>query len=291
MIKIYNYNKVMIGIIAIGLALMNSCTEDITLDTGVAFIGLSVEGSITTDTIKHKVRLVKSRALGDTHPFEGVSNADVTISDGFSVFLLKENQAEKGSYYTDSTVYGVPGKTYTLNIRNVDVNGDGVMEEYSAQSLLKSVNPIDSFFIIYNYANEHMKGWSFNLFAKDQGGGRNFFLTKARKNGDMLTDSIYQFGLGENLGFEGGEYKGHQALFVEENPHTRINMGDTITLELSGVTEDYYNYLFASLMDYYPKTPIFSGPSANMPTNIVPKDKAVGFFAAYSIQRKTRIYK
>ena len=279
------------GAAFIGLAFMSSCTEEFVPDTGNTYTRLCVEGNLTTDTTKHKVRLVKSRSLNDNNPFSPISNANVTITDDSTVFVLKEDVADKGSYYTDSTVYGIPGRTYTLHISNVDVNDDGVMEEYSATSRLIGVNPIDSFAIYYNNINENMKGWSLNLYAKDAGGGRNFYLIKARQNGVMLTDSIYKFSFSDNLGFEGQYFNGFQAYYIQETTGTKLKTGDTITLEMSGITEDYYNFIIDYITEYYPKVPIFSGPSSNVSTNIEPRDKAMGFFAAYSIQRKTRIYK
>jgi hypothetical protein len=268
---------------------MSSCTEEFVPDTGTTYTRLCVEGYITTDTTAHKVRLTKTRNLGDSNPFEGIANADITISDGFNTFPLTEDSVEKGSYFTDPTVYGIPGRTYTLNIDGVDVDGDGIMETYSAQSELHSINPVDSFAIFYNNFDAHMKGWSLNLYAKDKG-GRNFYLIKAKKNGVMLTDSIYKYSFSDNLGFEGKYYNGFQAYFIEETDSTKVLQGDTITLEMCGITQAYFTFIYESVMDYYPKVPIFSGPSANVSTNL-PKDKAVGFFAAYSIARKSKIYK
>ena len=273
-----------------GLAFLNSCTEDFVLDPGQTQARLCVEGYITTDTTKHIVRLTKSRGLNDTTQFAGISNANVSITDGSAVFTLTEDPAKKGTYYTAPTVYGVPGKTYTLNINNVDINNDGIMETYTAQSQLNGVNPIDSFTIFYNNREEHMKGWSLNLYAWDKGGGRNFYLIKARQNGKLLTDSVYKYSFADNLGFEGKYYGGFQAYFIQENTGTKIKKTDTITLEMSGITEDYYNFIVDYITEYYPKVPIFSGPSANITTNIEPKKNTIGFFAAYSIQRKSRVY-
>jgi len=288
--KIPTIKALLLVITMVGLAFLNSCTEEFVMDPGQTYARLCVEGYMTTDTTKHMVRLMKSRGLNDTAQFASISNANVTISDGSNVFLLKEDQNKMGTYYTDSTVYGVPGRTYTLSIKNVDVNNDGVLEDYSAKSLLNGINPIDSFTIFYNNINEHMKGWSLNLYAWDKGGGRNFYLIKARKNGKLLTDSVYKYSFADNLGFEGGYYNGFQAYFVQENAGTKLVKTDTITIEMSGITEDYYNFIVDYITEYYPKVPIFSGSSANISTNIEPKKKTFGFFAAYSIQRKTRIY-
>jgi hypothetical protein len=287
----YNFKFFLLIAALAGVAFLNSCTENFVMDTGDTYTRLCVEGYMTTDTTKHMVRLVKSKNLGDNSPFVGISNANVTISDGSNVFALKEDSLHKGTYYTDSTVYGVPGRTYTLDIKNVDVNNDGAKEEYTAQSQLYAVNPIDSFTIYYNNVNPHMKGWSLNLYAWDSGGGRNFYLIKARKNGILLTDSIYKYSFSDNLGFEGKYYDGFQAYYIQETTDTKLKTGDTVTIEMSRITEDYYNFITDYLTEYYPKMPIFSGPSANISTNIEPKDKAVGFFAAYAIQRKSRVYK
>ncbi|HEY4786195.1 MAG TPA: DUF4249 family protein [Bacteroidales bacterium] len=291
MIKLHNFKRFVFVIGCTGLAFFSSCTESFVMDTGSTYTRLCVEGNITTDTMKHKVRLVKSRDLNDNSPFKPVSDANVTITDGLNVFPLKEDTTDRGSYYTDSTVYGLPGRTYTLDIKNVDINNDGVMEEYMASSKLMGVNPIDSFTIYYNNINEHMKGWSLDLYARDAGGGRNFYLIKARQNGVMLTDSIYKYSFSDNLGFEGKYFNGFQAYYIQETTKTKLKTGDTITLEMSGITEDYYNFIIDYITEYYPKIPIFSGPSANVSTNVEPKNKTMGFFAAYSIQRKTRIYR
>jgi hypothetical protein len=289
--KIPAIKAFLLVITMVGLAFLNSCTEEFVMDPGQTYARLCVEGYMTTDTTKHMVRLMKSRGLNDTAQFACISSANVTITVGTNLFQLKEDQNKKGTYYTDSTVYGVPGRTYTLNIKNVDVNNDGVMEEYSAKSLLNSVNPIDSFTIFYNNINGHMKGWSLNLYAWDKGGGRNFYLVKARQNGVLLTDSVYKYSFADNLGFDGGYYNGFQAYFVQENAGTKLVKNDAITIEMSGITEDYYNFIVDYITEYYPKVPIFSGSSANISTNIEPKKNAFGFFAAYSIQRKTRIYR
>ena len=53
-----------------------------------------------------------------------------------NIFNLTEN--EPGIYVTDSTVFGIPGRTYTLNI----VTKDG--DTFVASSKLNTVSAIDS---------------------------------------------------------------------------------------------------------------------------------------------------
>jgi hypothetical protein len=253
---------------------------------------LVVEGYISTDTTRQMVRLSK---LGDAlkkDPIQVISNALITISDGTTTFGLTEDQKVKGTYFTSPDVFGITGRTYTLSIKNVDVNNDQVMEEYTAQSLLKRSNPIDSIHLVYNNSNPDFKNWSVNLYSMDPGNGRNFYLCKVRKNNILLTDSVFKYSIADNYGFEGKYFDGFPVYSLRENREDeRLTPGDTVTLEMYGISEDYYSFIYSYINDYYPKVPIFSGPSANIPTNIKPIENAVGVFAAYSIKRKSVIYK
>jgi len=253
---------------------------------------LVVEGYISTDTIRQVVKLSKLGDALNTEPVQVVSNAVITISDGTTTFGLTEDQTKKGTYFTTPGVFGVVGRTYTLLIKNVDINNDQVMEEYSAQSLLKPLNPIDSIHLVYNHLERERSGWSVNLFTMDPGNGRNFYLFKVRKNNILLTDSIFKYSIGDNNSFEGKYFNGFPVYNLrEDRKDEKLTPGDTVTLEMYGITEDYYSFIYSYIKDYYPKVPIFSGPSANIPTNIKPIDDAVGIFAAYSIERKSVIYK
>ena len=284
---------VILTVVLSTMILISSCTEDITMPLNSTYTRLVVDGSITTDTMKHKVRLTKSGDALYQQPVQVISNAVVTISDGTNEFTLKENNLNKGIYETDSTVYGVPDKTYTLHISHVDINDDGTFEEYSAQSYLKKENPIDSIRILYDNQSSYDAGWNINLYGREIGGGRNFYLMKAYKNGTLLTDSTYEYVYrSDNTGFEGGYYSGFPVYkLLKTKIDERVQKGDIITLEIDGITEDYFNFINDYIQEYDPKIPIFSGPSANISTNIEPKDKAVGFFAAYSVARCNKVYK
>jgi hypothetical protein len=285
-------NQIVILSVFILSIIASGCTEtidDIHLDTTRP--RLVVEGYFSTDTVR---QMVKLSILGDAlkkDPIRVVSNALVTISDGTTTYNLAEDQAVKGTYYTASKVFGVVGRNYALRIKNVDINNDQVMEEYTAQSSIRGINPIDSIHLVYNSSNHFDKGWSINLYTMDPGQGRNFYLIKVLKNNILLTDSIFKYSIGDNTGFEGKYYDGFTVYNLREGRTNEwLAPGDIITVELYGITEEYYSFISSYISDYYPKIPIFSGPSANIPTNIKPIDDAVGIFAAYSIKRKSVTY-
>jgi len=285
--------KTLISSFSILSLIVAGCTEtidNIQLDTTRP--RLVVEGYISTDTTRQMVKLSK---LGDAlmkDQIQVISNALITISDGTSTFGLTEDQTKKGSYFTTPDVFGVAGRTYTLLIKNVDINNDQVMEEYTAQSLLKPLNPIDSIHLVYNNLNPRFKNWSVNLYSLDPGMGRNFYLFKVIKNNILLTDSVFKYSIGDNYGFEGKYFNGFPVYSLrEDRKDEKLIQGDTIKVEMYGITEDYYSFIYSYITDYYPKVPIFSGPSANIPSNIKPFDEAVGVFSAYAIKRKSIIYK
>jgi hypothetical protein len=203
---------------------------------------------------------------------------------------LSENPDIPGVYETMPGVYGVPGKTYVLNIANVDIDEDGTFESYTASSDLKEINPIDSIRVVKQKYTQRQTGWLINMFARDIG-GKSFYCLKAYKNNVLVTDSLKEYGISNNIGFEGDYYPGIPVYYFDKDkPGQEVFAGDTITLELDGITEEYFNFLNASIAESRPKDPLFSGPSANVSTNIFPKDKAAGFFKAYSIKKKSTIY-
>jgi hypothetical protein len=102
---------VLIIITAITVA---SCTERIDIDLDDSYTRLVVEGSITTDTAFHIVKLTKTTSYYYAEQAPGVSNAEVSISDGDSTWVLPEK--EEGVYMPEHPFAGIPGKTYKLNI-------------------------------------------------------------------------------------------------------------------------------------------------------------------------------
>ena len=63
--------------------------------------------------------------------------------------------------------------------------------------------------------------------------------------------------------------------------------GDSITLEMAGITEEYANFIWDVQDETGFNTPLFSGPPANIRGNI--SNGAIGFFYAYSSVRASTI--
>ena len=101
-------------------------------------------------------------------------------------------------------------------------------------------------------------------------------------NDVLYTDSLSNISITDDKFFNGSQTNGIPVLYVIEKD--TIKSGDRIVAELCGITEDYYNFIMEAQTMYYPQVPIFSGPPANVRSNL--SNNAIGYFTAYSISRK-----
>lgn len=281
--------KIIQNYIAASLVLLSfvvffqSCTERIDIDLDSTFTRCVIYGEITTDTTAHKVRITRSADYYSNKPSEPISGASVSISDGTSNFFLSESLTEPGNYFTTSDIYGLPGKTYTLNVSNVDLNGNGALSSYTARSELKPVSSIDSIGAEYNSL---WKIWEIKAWAKDPKESTDFYMFKVYINGVLNADSLRNLVVVEDKFFNGNFTNGITVYMVEGQDTIKTN--DLITLDICGINKDYFHFVTEAQTMINPQIPLFSGPPANVRTNIT--NDAVGYFTAYSISSKSRRY-
>jgi hypothetical protein len=262
-----------------------ACTEPMTLDLDNSNSRLVVYGEITNTRKVHTIKLTRSADYFSNKSAQAVSGAQVSIFDDKREYILTENDLTPGVYSTSSSFAGISGKTYRLEIQNVDINEDGKPESYSASSYLPPVMPIDSIKLSY-LSNSFLSGWQVILFARDPTDSKDFYAFKVFKNGKLQTDSISEYFFQNDKLFNGMYLNGIVSQFLNENKlNEKAFKGDTITFELNGITQEYFEFLSEAQTEISPKTPIFSGPSSNVKSNI--SNDALGFFTAYSVRRAT----
>jgi len=260
-----------------------ACKEDIDLklkDSAPRFV---VDGRITTDTTTHVVRLTMSADYFSNKTVPAVSGATVTIDDGQQVLQLVESDEEPGFYLTPSDYFGLPGRTYKLKIEDVDTNNDGQSEIYEAQSTLQPVNDIDS--IDYEYDDVN-KVWKVFLYAQDIPDREDYYMWAVAKNDSLVSDQYSELVTTSDEFFDGNYAKRVWVQSIEEEDEDgdvkiTIKEGDWIKLYMGGVTLKFHEYLEAVDEETGFKNPMFSGPPANVPTNI--SNGALGYFTAYSV--------
>jgi Domain of unknown function (DUF4249) len=270
------------------LVLLSHCTERIDVEVKSSYTRLVVEGYISTDTTRHLVKLTRSGDYFYNKPAQPVTGATVSISDGEDVEILAESIENPGLYMTNPSYYGVPGKVYTLNISRVDIDNNGETEEYSASSELRPVGSVDSIQL------ENISGTDFSIyeilvFAWDPP-VKNFYAFRVWKNGSLITDSLQEMIVQNDIFFNGNYAYGIPSQFLDQGKKDEIIYpGDIITLEINGITEEYYNFILEAQSETFYQTPIFSGPPANISSNI--SNGALGFFTAWSVTRRSVVFR
>ncbi len=258
--------------------LYTSCTERIDLNLNNTYPRLVVECEITTDTMIHFVRLSLSGDFFTDEQLPAVTGAEVSISDGIESVTLKESKAIPGIYITNVDYYGIAGRTYSLLIENVDINNDGIKETYRSESYLNPVTPIDSVSLEYE---DIFELWKVLLYAVEPADTTNFYMFNLIINETIYTDQMTEVTVSDDRFIDGTYANGVWVHSIYDDDETlTLTPGDTITLIMSGITEEFYNYIIALQTETRTSIPLFNGPPANLPGNI--SNGALGFFRAYS---------
>jgi hypothetical protein len=259
--------------------LTGACTEkiDITLDS--TYTRLVVDGNIESDTGAYAIALTKSADYFSNEPVPRVVNALVWISSGTNTFLLHESKKGiSGIYETDSNFAGYTGNTYTLHVElPEEIAGKS---RFEASSFMPSVTHLDSIEAVFKPEMGRKGIWIIKLWAQEPGNESNFYMFNLYKNGKLLTDTITKKVVSEDKFFNGSYMNGVPVMYINnDHPWETIYPGDTIMLQMSGITKEYFDFINEVKQSGF-NIPFFSGPPANVNGNV--NNGGVGFFAAYS---------
>ena len=249
---------------------LGSCTEryDIKLDD--TNVRLVVDGIVSSDSIKHGVRLTTSTSyfFGEAPP--AVSEAVVYLEDDNQRRRLLEVDGKPGYYESPDAFAGQPGMNYKLEITLNQPIGE--YDRYNAENRMPETSGIiDSIVLEYR---EPFDFYLLNLFAVDPP-TVDFYKFDAFINGKIITDTASRSLVVDDKFFNGNNTNGLGVMFIRGD---EIKAGDTITLLLSAINEDYYNFFLELRTESGPSNPLFSGPPANVRSNV--KEGALGYFAA-----------
>lgn len=260
-----------------------SCTERIEIDLDESYTRLVVDGAITTDTMSHKVKLSTTSSYYYNQPAPAVTGALVTISDGSQVFELKEDTP--GVYLTEKSVFGVPGKTYTLSIKLAAAIGG--YDSYTATSTLNSVAELDSISLLFHPEWSENGIWEVKCFVQEPP-TVDFYRFLLFKDQVLLTDTLDEWLITDDLFFNGNYTNGLPIAYLDQgNPDEGLQPGDIITTEVNNIGNEYYNFLVEAQTELFGSNPLFSGPPANIKGNI--NNGGFGFFTAYSVTRSQAV--
>lgn len=274
--------KKMIRYTALLLILLISaaaCTEKIDVNLDETYTRLVVDGSIGSDTASFAINLTETADYFYNEPSPRVVNAEVTLTDGVNTYHLSESvSGTSGVYLTDPSFHGIPGHDYTINIRLAEeIAGT---RDYSAECKMNTVTKLDSIQAVFqpDWGPEGI--WEIRVFTQEPGDEKNYYLFQLYRNGTLLTDSITKYMITDDTYINGNYITGATAMYLNnEDTNQSIQPGDFITLKMSGISKEYYDFIYQVQMSGF-NIPFFSSPPANIEGNI--SSDGVGFFAAYS---------
>jgi hypothetical protein len=265
--------------IALLSILNSSCVERINIELDNSYTRLVVDGAITTDTTAHTVLLTTTTSYYYGQPAPAVTGADLQISDGTAVFNLAEDSP--GVYRTDPSVYGEPGKTYTLTIKLASPVGG--YTDYTATSKLYPVSHLDSLSLEYHPDWSESGIWEVKCYVQDPL-SEDYYRFLVSKNAKMLTDTLDEWFVTDDRFFNGNYAYGAPIAYLAQDKNDEIlKAGDTISVEMNSIGADYSNFIWEAQSEVRGSNPLFSGPPANVKGNI--SNGASGFFSAYSVSR------
>jgi hypothetical protein len=140
----YNWVKTFnLIILFLFLILFNGCITEFIPKIEEKKQLLVVQGLLTDQPGMNTVKLSQSLPLGKEEDAQPLSRCFVSISDDMGSYVILFETIE-GTYIPPFDFHGIPGRTYTLNIRFI--NSDRNLSYQSIPVKMKPVPPIDSLY-------------------------------------------------------------------------------------------------------------------------------------------------
>jgi Domain of unknown function (DUF4249) len=242
--------------------LLMSCTKVINVDLKNATPEIVIEGIVDNSGLPAKVTISKSVSFSTGNIYPAVTGAIVQITDNTGGnYRLVENPA---GIYTNPTLTGVPGRTYSLSV----IAGG---KSYTAVSTMPSVVVLDSL-IQDKLSLTKPTIFVSAVFSDPPGFGNNYQFIETvngkRNKTIFILPDIYQ---------DGGIIENQ--LLDEE---LKLKAGDRVSVEMQCLDKNVYRYL-KGLEDLQTGGTVPANPETNISNN------PLGYFSAHTSQKKSII--
>jgi len=277
-------------ILLVSAAFFTACEDIIEVDYGEnTKILYAVEAKITTERNPY-VYLYQSQRVDDDNAYNGVSNALVKVYETntpSNSFTLIEHANYKGLYGIPSEINfrGEIDKSYTVEI---EVNGIVI----SATEMLHRVEPIDSIQIKPSLRGDSIFLAVFTYGDEPEGIG-DFYKWDIYINDSLLNDAFNLVIASDEL--VDGNYVNGFEIYTDfhdpDEPEDRmLNIGDTVQVKQTSLSEFTYNYYF-QMLNQSQTGGLFSVPPANIQSNFTASDGSVvlGLFSANDVSASNKI--
>lgn len=269
--------------VVVALSLLTaSCTENIDLTLSSTSTRVVVDGHLCDQkSDMNYVRLTLSANYYSSHATPAISGAKVVVNDGESDIEFAESDTKPGYYYAPEMFTAIYGRTYTLNISNVDYNSDGELETYTAQSIMPNTYTVDSITCKYNKTMEH---YMVGMYGPEDVTVENYYAFCIAHNDTLVSDSYSELSVTDDKWFTNDYVHGATIYyFSEDDIDRKIKEGDKVTLFGMAITKELFDYINAVSDISGGGNPVFSSTPANAVGNI--SGGALGFFTTYAVKR------
>ncbi len=271
--KILKYTLVVTAILV-----LFSCEKQIDFDlNNQENARLVVEGDLTDEAKVHTVELTRTSSYYENQEAPRETGATVVLYDGTTNQNLTETAP--GIYQTPITYAGVIGKTYTLNITTSD------NEFYTASSALESVSTIDTVLADLGLSFEDEDALILSHYGPEPAGVGNNYMWLVTINGVDYTEDVGDIMFVTDEFVDGNYIAGFEFQEIELADLPILKETDTlnISVEMHSISKPYYDFLLAIVLETEFNGGLFSGPPANIPSNI--SNGALGFFRASAVSK------
>jgi len=269
--KVQNKNYTITNCIFITalLATFSSCQKLINVDLNSGAPKIVIDASITDQPGPYTVVLSQTVDFSETNTFPPVTGANITLGDNAgNAETLTETSP--GTYVT-STLQGVPGRTYNLN---VNVNN----HTYSASSTMPLAVNIDSL----TFGNTiRTKDKTVIVHFMDPIGKNNYY--HLYETLIYIADINKDHGL-PTLGQTVSDrlHEGTEIDFTLSQNKQKIFKGDSLIVYLECIDKAIYDY-FKSTQQGSSLSTTLSNPVTNL------SNGALGYFSACSVRKVTSV--
>ncbi|KJD34085.1 hypothetical protein PK35_04975 [Tamlana nanhaiensis] len=275
-----NYIKTLFVLTSI---IFSACEDVIDVDVDTAETRLVIEASLDwekgTTGNNQTIKLSLSSPYFNTQDITVVTGANVVVTNMNTGDIFNFTDENDGSYTTNS-FEPIIGNTYSLQ---VSYNG----ETYEATETLMAVPEIKEI-------NQSIEGGfddellEVNVYFDDPVDEENYYLLNFYETGDLFSffaDVSDEFVNGNEV------YYFFEKEDDEDNNQAPFQAGDTVDIELYGISESYYNYMRLLIEQYYSGGNPFSSTAALIKGNCInptnPDNYAFGYFRVTEVDVAT----
>ena len=248
---------------------LSACEKVIDVDLNSTDPKFVIEAAVTDQLERQTVKVTKSVNFDQENQYPAVIGAKVVLSDdaGLQETLL---ETADGVYQTKQALQGVPGRTYTLR-----VEAEGKI--FTAVSKMPALVPFEELRADrLNFAGSESIAMV-PVFNDPVGLGNYYWFVQTNNDTTLTNIFVLDDRLSDGIRMT--------RPLIAQDLETAV--GDTVELEMRSIDKTTYTYLYA--LD----ASSGDGPNASTPANPDNNfgNKCLGYFAAYTTQRKGLLVK